>query len=504
MRVVKKSVSPTESQTRPSRNTLETAGPERRPSRKNALQGPIALDSKRGIQLFHDLDAKDLTTLVRLMQHSQSRREGMPDGLWAVTTGVNALHLPDQPTHEDYIARGTDGTVMGSFAYQVQDDFRKLLPPDAGSSPSLSSLVTAIKKRGLEVARTDVRQATEAQVTSFRDQVCANLSDPNHHLLVTFGHPDGREQQGLVAAYNPLQDQCLVLTMDGRRGGVEQPRYEWMSPALLVNKMAAPSSPASASGSNEARGFATFGVESAGNPPTGSGPDCVALTSAEGQERLARASFGMLSKLARLMPYFEPQPNVSFCNIRTFSMFANDLKLPLARTILRKERSNGMEVPVVRESDVLDAVRRMHPTTVGGHRIDADAIVFPRGAFMDEVDAIARMFGAKTELHHVNDTDPEYQHFKLQALRALRDPDQHIMVQFDRRGVGQAGAGHYSALAAYDAVSDSFLLYDTATFKLDCSWIPARELFSAMSTVDADAEKAGMDGRRGYLLVAKP
>ena len=56
-------------------------------------------------------------------------------------------------------------------------------------------------------------------------------------------------------------------------------------------------------------------------------------------------------------------------------------------------------------------------------------------------------------------------------------------------------------LAAYDAVTDSFLLYDTAPFKVDAAWIPARELFDAMSTLDADAKDAGFDGRRGYLIV---
>jgi hypothetical protein len=308
-----------------------------------------------------------------------------------------------------------------------------------------------------------------------------------------FQWPDkGQGTQGLVATYLKSEDRALVLTMKGPTPPLEgprQPSYEWMNVSALTEAMAhAPGS--------QSHGYVRFSVDSAGAPPSESGGHAIALTSHEGQKRLARATKPMLRELTELMPFFEPQPNVSFCNIRTLAMFLNAMQLPMARKIIAAKAEQGDPVPLVTEQDILREVDALPLRDKEGKRrfILADRIHFPRGAFMDEMAAMDKHFGAGITLRHVNPTARDYRRFRKEAIGALKNGDAHIMVQFDRAKVGQMGAGHYSALAAYDKKTDSFLLYDTAPFKVDAAWLPARELLIAPEVFPAQ------EPRRAVLL----
>eukprot|EP00578_Thalassiosira_sp_NH16_P025318 CAMPEP_0181092460 /NCGR_PEP_ID=MMETSP1071-20121207/8930_1 /TAXON_ID=35127 /ORGANISM="Thalassiosira sp., Strain NH16" /LENGTH=376 /DNA_ID=CAMNT_0023174641 /DNA_START=361 /DNA_END=1491 /DNA_ORIENTATION=+ len=72
--------------------------------------------------------------------------------------------------------------------------------------------------------------------------------------------------------------------------------------------------------------------------------------------------------------------------------------------------------------------------------------------------------------------------FELKA--ALIDPDARVMVNYDRKGLGQMGGGHFSPLGAYHASTDSFLIVDVAKYKYPPVWVGADTLYSAMGTVD--------------------
>ena len=67
---------------------------------------------------------------------------------------------------------------------------------------------------------------------------------------------------------------------------------------------------------------------------------------------------------------------------------------------------------------------------------------------------------------------------------ALIDPDARVMINFDRKGLGQVGGGHFSPLGAYHAATDSFLVLDVAKYKYPPVWVGADTLFGAMATVD--------------------
>ena len=76
----------------------------------------------------------------------------------------------------------------------------------------------------------------------------------------------------------------------------------------------------------------------------------------------------------------------------------------------------------------------------------------------------------------------------------LARPGDFVIVNYFRPGLGQTGGGHISPLAAYDEVSDSFLVLDVNATDRTWVWIPATRLFAAMRTLDKIEN-------RGYLLV---
>ncbi|KAL3816895.1 hypothetical protein ACHAXA_006971 [Cyclostephanos tholiformis] len=67
---------------------------------------------------------------------------------------------------------------------------------------------------------------------------------------------------------------------------------------------------------------------------------------------------------------------------------------------------------------------------------------------------------------------------------ALIDPDARVMINYDRRGLGQVGGGHFSPLGAYHVATDSFLVMDVAKYKYPPVWVGADTLYGAMATVD--------------------
>lgn len=77
----------------------------------------------------------------------------------------------------------------------------------------------------------------------------------------------------------------------------------------------------------------------------------------------------------------------------------------------------------------------------------------------------------------------------------LGRPDDFVIVNYTRTVLGQEGGGHISPVAAYDEVSDSFLVLDVNPNRgKTWVWVPATRLMAAMRTPDRVEN-------RGYLLV---
>jgi len=82
--------------------------------------------------------------------------------------------------------------------------------------------------------------------------------------------------------------------------------------------------------------------------------------------------------------------------------------------------------------------------------------------------------------------------------KALGDDGQFVLANYLRAILGQVGGGHWSALAAYDAQTDSVLILDVAKYKYPPVWVGISTLRQAIATIDTTSNKA-----RGLVIVSQ-
>jgi hypothetical protein len=82
--------------------------------------------------------------------------------------------------------------------------------------------------------------------------------------------------------------------------------------------------------------------------------------------------------------------------------------------------------------------------------------------------------------------------------KALGDDGRFVLANYYRGTLGQVGGGHWSALAAYDAQSDSVLILDVAKYKYPPAWVSISLLQQAIATTDTTSGKP-----RGLVIVSK-
>ena len=87
-------------------------------------------------------------------------------------------------------------------------------------------------------------------------------------------------------------------------------------------------------------------------------------------------------------------------------------------------------------------------------------------AWVDARSALADIsdeFHLTTRLAHASDDG--LGSFRREAAQALSRPGDYVLVNYDRKALGQAGPGHISPLGAYDAKTDRFLILDVSSYK---------------------------------------
>jgi hypothetical protein len=82
--------------------------------------------------------------------------------------------------------------------------------------------------------------------------------------------------------------------------------------------------------------------------------------------------------------------------------------------------------------------------------------------------------------------------------KTLGDDGKFVLVNFSRATLGQEGWGHWSALAAYDALSDRVLILDVAKYEYEPEWVGISTLKKAINTLDTTSNKA-----RGLVFVSE-
>ncbi len=80
--------------------------------------------------------------------------------------------------------------------------------------------------------------------------------------------------------------------------------------------------------------------------------------------------------------------------------------------------------------------------------------------------------------------------FRNLITSSLSNPNQRIIVNFDRKALGQIGHGHFSPIGAYDSQSDSVLILDVAKYKYPPVWTKTSDLYAAIQGTDPTSGKS--------------
>lgn len=226
----------------------------------------------------------------------------------------------------------------------------------------------------------------------------------------------------------------------------------------------------------------------------------------ESQERFARAeSKGDFFQLAS---YYEPQATKFSCGPTSGTIVLNALLLknaqvekPIDLTTYPEKKNfvGGKFVPVfskfTQNSFFNAKTEKVKPRAVFFGKATADG-KRDGGLQLDQFAGMLAVHGLKAETHHVDGPDAVAR-VKNDFIASLKDDTTFIVINFDRKQLGQNGGGHLSPVAAYDAKSDSFLVLDVNPVVSEWFWAKADALIAAMNTKDAE-------NYRGYVIVSRP
>lgn len=198
-------------------------------------------------------------------------------------------------------------------------------------------------------------------------------------------------------------------------------------------------------------------------------PDLIDASSTAGQQWLASAT--AKTDYSQLTPEFTAQSRGAFCGVASSVTVINALVHP-------QPRLNQDSLFTPKASAVKGAL----------------AISFS-GLTLDQLAHLIEAHGLQAKTTHAGQSTLEQ--FREIAQATLAEPRIFLVVNYDRKAIGQAGSGHISPVAAYNAEKDSLLVLDVAAYKYPYTWVPLSKLWSAMNTTDSASGQT-----RGYVLVS--
>lgn len=153
---------------------------------------------------------------------------------------------------------------------------------------------------------------------------------------------------------------------------------------------------------------------------------------------------------AALARGFRPQAYRSFCGPASIA------------TVLRAYHVDSLD-----QRDVFPSL---------GFKVDT----FYSGVSLAELAALARHNGLQSELVYADALTLDQ--FRERIKTNLAHEGDFVLVNYDRRVLKQSGAGHISAVGAYDEARDAFLVLDEAAYRYPFTWVPAALLYKAVHT----------------------
>ncbi|CAE7574872.1 PCS1 [Symbiodinium pilosum] len=118
---------------------------------------------------------------------------------------------------------------------------------------------------------------------------------------------------------------------------------------------------------------------------------------------------------------------------------------------------------------------------------------------LEQIAGMLRCHGA--EAASVEASKSDLDQFRQTLVQAFSSSQlRFVGLNFDRKVLGQIGAGHHSPIGAYDQQSDRVLVMDVARYKYPPFWAALKEVFQAMNST----EQEYFSTPRGYLVAWVP
>ncbi len=196
--------------------------------------------------------------------------------------------------------------------------------------------------------------------------------------------------------------------------------------------------------------------------------DLIAISSIEGRQLLMASS--NKTDHGQLEPFLLPQSRRAFCGPAASAAVINAALQPPTK---------------VTQASLFNPA---------ASAIKSKLAVSFSGLTLEELAEFLRAHRLQVRTVHADQSDVAA--FRTVAQSALSEPLTFVVVNYDRRALGQSGGGHISPIGAFSLATDRLLVLDVATYKYPYTWVPVTKLWSAMNTVDSDSGRT-----RGYLLV---
>ena len=226
------------------------------------------------------------------------------------------------------------------------------------------------------------------------------------------------------------------------------------------------------------------------------------FASAESLDRLARAT--ARSDFAPLANQFEAQVTIAFCGPTSAAIVLNALDPQGAAAPRDRSRLLPADARYLPENLELTVRRHTQESVIAkGGKTRAQVFGEPSvingkalrdgGYQLRQLDELLKAHSVDTRLVIVDEQKSEAE-IRRDLIDNLGRAGDFVIVNYQRRAVGQTGGGHISPLAAYDAASDSVLILDVNPSHHPWVWMPVATLIQGMRTRDAVEN-------RGYILV---
>ncbi len=204
------------------------------------------------------------------------------------------------------------------------------------------------------------------------------------------------------------------------------------------------------------------------------------LTSEAGQQRLLETAYRRA--YWPLSAQFETQKSQAYCSVASSVIVLNALGVDRPATSLYPD------YPYFTQQDFFV---RVDP------RVASPAGVEREGMTLEQLAQVLKGFGVDVATFPAAAMTLEQ--FRNLLQESLQQASSFLLMNYDRRVIGEIGGGHWSPLAAYHPASDSVLILDVARYKYPPVWAPLKDLWAAGKSPDSVSGTS-----RGLLIVRRP